>query len=323
MFFKAAGRIPAIWKLLFSSFALGVVDNEPAAGSTDGEGTQDDETPPAGADDGSGGEDANATDDDDAPGGDEAIAVAIGAEPSPGSEDNEDDLIDGQPAPQWVKDLRKKAKDDARELRELRAKLAVAPQTVTPAETDPGEKPTLEGCDFDAEKFEANFAAWVEKKAKADQAKKDAEAKAQADKDAWQAKLQAFANDGAALKVPDFQDAQDAATAELTPIQQSIIINGASKPALLVYALGKDPAKLKELAAIKDPVKFAFAAAAIEKDIRVAPRKKQIPAPETRVTGSAGTAHVDGTLERLRKEAERTNDYTKVHAYKRSKAAKK
>lgn len=319
MFFKAAGRLPAIFRLLFSPFALGIVDGEAAAPGGELEDDDQDDTATQG--------DATTTtaegeiDDDATEGEDEAIAVAIGAEPSPGSEDNEE-LIDGKPAPQWVKDLRQKAKDDARELRELRAKVATAPTLPAVAEIDPGEKPTLEGCDFNAEKFETDLAAWMDKKAKADQAKRDAEAKATADREAWQAKLNAYKDAGAALKVSDFQDAQDAATAALSPVQQAIIINGAGKPALLVYALGKDPAKLKELAAITDPVKFAFAAANIEKDIRVQPRKKQIPAPETKLTGSAGTAHVDGTLERLRKEAERTNDYTKVHAYKRAKAKK-
>lgn len=318
MSFKAVGRLPAIFRLLFSPFALGIVDDEPAAGSTDGEGTQDDTV----TQDDDATTTATAEDDAATEGEDEAIAVAIGAEPSPGSEDVDDEMIDGKPAPQWVKDLRQKAKDDARELRELRAKVAT-PTPPAVAEVDPGEKPTLEGCDFNAEKFETDYAAWMDKKAKADQAKRDAEAKATADREAWQAKLNAYNESGAALKVPDFQDAQDAATAALSPVQQGILINGANKPALLVYALGKSPEKLKELAAIVDPVKFAFAAANIEKEIRVAPRKKQIPAPETRLTGSAGTAHVDGTLERLRKEAEKTGDYTKVTAYKRSKKAGK
>ena len=48
--------------------------------------------------------------------------------------------------------------------------------------------------------------------------------------------------------------------------------------------------------------------------------KKPATPPETRVTGNGRVSGaVDATLERLRAEAERTGDYTKVAAYKRQK----
>jgi len=87
----------------------------------------------------------------------------------------------------------------------------------------------------------------------------------------------------------------------------------------LVYALGKNPTKAAALGAIKDPVEFAFAVARLEAQLKVSEKKPATP-PETRVTGNGRVSGaVDATLERLRAEAERTGDYTKVSAYKRQK----
>jgi hypothetical protein len=98
-----------------------------------------------------------------------------------------------------------------------------------------------------------------------------------------------------------------------------VILQGADNPALVVYALGKNPKKAKELSSIADPVKFAFAVAKLEKELKVMPRKSA-PAPE-RVVQTTGpkSGAVDSTLERLRAEAEKTGDYNKVMQYKRQK----
>ena len=103
----------------------------------------------------------------------------------------------------------------------------------------------------------------------------------------------------------------------LSQTQQAVVLQGSDNPALVVYALGKNPKRAKELAAVTDPVKFAFAVAKLEAQLKVQPRSKP-PAPERGVP--AGTAPVGGssnqTLERLRAEAERTGDYTKVARFR-------
>ena len=102
----------------------------------------------------------------------------------------------------------------------------------------------------------------------------------------------------------------------LSTTQQGIILQGAENPALVIYALGKNPAKLKEMAAITDPVKYAFAVSKLETQLKVTQRKA--PPPERTVQGTgrvSGT--VDSTLERLRADAERTGDYTKVVQYRK------
>ena len=100
-------------------------------------------------------------------------------------------------------------------------------------------------------------------------------------------------------------------------------MQGSENPALVVYALGKNPKKAKELAAISDPVKFAFAVAKLETQLKVTPRKTA-PVPERQIRGSAQlSGAVDSTLERLRAEADKTGDRTKVAAYLNAQRAKK
>ena len=122
------------------------------------------------------------------------------------------------------------------------------------------------------------------------------------------------------LKVRDFEDAEAVTGDALSNVQQGIIISGADNPALVVYALGKNPKRAKELAGITDPVQFAFAIAKLETQLKIQ-SKKTPPPPEKSVRGGSApvSGAVDSTLERLRDEAARTGDMSKVIAYKRSK----
>lgn len=219
------------------------------------------------------------------------------------------------PAPAWVKEMRKQNRELKRQLRQMQQQ-APAPG---PAQIQLGEKPTLEGVDYDTKKYEADLAAWYAKKLKIDEEADRAKAQAEAEARKWQEKLGGYERAKIALGAEDYEDAESAVLTHLSVTQQSIIVAGAKDPALLVYALGKNPAKAASLGAIKDPVEFAFAVARLEAQLKVSERKPATP-PETRVTGtgrvSGGT---DATLERLRAEAERTGDYTKVTRYKRDK----
>jgi len=60
----------------------------------------------------------------------------------------------------------------------------------------------------------------------------------------------------------------------------------------------------------------------METQLRTSSRKPP-SAPESRVKGSAPTTGADSTLERLRAEAEKSGDYTKVRAYKQQAKAKR
>jgi len=242
------------------------------------------------------------------------VMVTIGEEAPPPEEHAQ--------APEWVRELRKQHRQLQREKRELEEKLKTVSQ---PAERPitVGKKPTLEEYDYDAEKYESELAAWFERKAKADEAQARARRAELDAQQAWQQKLDSYGKARGELKVRDFEDAEATVSETLNVTQQGVLLQGAENPALLVYALGKNPSKAKELASIQDPVKFAFAVAKLETQLKVQNRKAATPPEKTvRGTGPVSGA-VDSTLERLRADAERTGDFSKVMAYKRQQKAKR
>jgi hypothetical protein len=186
-----------------------------------------------------------------------------------------------------------------------------------------GTKPKLEDFDYDADQFETALANWFERKRQADEANARQEAEVMTQQKAWQAKLEGYGKAKAELRVKDFEDAEAVAQELFNVTQQGVMLQGADNPALVVYALGKNPKKAQELADIKDPVKFAFAVAKLEKDLKVTNRRAA-PPPERVVSGTGrSSGAVDSTLERLREEAARTGNMTKVIQYKTQKRSAK
>lgn len=251
----------------------------------------------------------NAVSDDEGE-GDDDVVVSIGEESPPQEEETR--------APEWVRELRKANREKERKIRELEAKL-----NATATETKPvalGPKPTLESCDYDSDEYETKLANWYEQKRHADAAEAEAQAQRDAEAKAWQDKLDAYAKARASLKVRDYEDAEAFALETFNVTQQGIVLQGSDNPALIIYALGKNSTKAKELASITDPVKFAFAVAKLETQLKVTNRKAAA-APERTISTGGGriSGSVDSTLDRLREEALKTGDMSKVMAYKRSK----
>ena len=236
------------------------------------------------------------------------LIVTIGEEAPPQEEE--------KPAPEWVRELRKQHRELQKRNRELEAKLT---QDQAPKAPEIGKKPTLEDFDYDAEKFENSLAQWFERKRQADEQAAKVQADIEKQQQEWQARLQGYGKAKAELKVKDYDDAEGIVQESFNTTQQGVILQGADNPALLVYALGKNPKKAKELASISDPVKFAFAIAKLETQLKVTNRKAASP-PEKTVHGTGRVSGaVDSTLDRLRADAEKSGDYSKVMAYKRQK----
>jgi hypothetical protein len=240
------------------------------------------------------------------------VVVSIGEEAPPAEEE--------QRAPEWVRELRKANREKERRIRELEAKL----QTTAQTENKPvalGPKPKLEEFDYDADRFEQALDAWHDRKRQHDL---DTEKVRQAElqqQQAWQAKLEGYSKAKAELRVRDYEDAEAIAQEVFNVTQQGVILQGADNPALVIYALGKNPKKAADLAQINDPVKFAFAVAKLEKELKVTNRRAA-PAPERVIQGTGRVSGaVDSTLERLREEAARTGNMTKVIQYKAQKRA--
>lgn len=232
---------------------------------------------------------------------------------------------EAEPAPEWVKDLRKKHRELERENRDLKAKVSAANGMENAPAILP-KKPRLDddGIDYDQDKYEAELDAWYAKKKDFDDKQRENE-KAEAEKqNSFNAKLESYNQAREKIRVPDFEDAEGNLINALDRTQQGIIIDACENPALLVYALGRNQGKLNELAAIKNPVQFAYAVSKLENTMKVT--KKTAAAEVEKMPPSFGgksVASADKNLDRLRAEAEKTGDYSKVMQYKKQLKAKK
>lgn len=248
------------------------------------------------------GEDAS----DDEP---EELEVAIGdevAEPATGRKPDSD----------LIRKLRA-------EIRDRDQRLAVYTKEEAPKPIEVGPLPTIEEHDYDADKHAVAVEAWFKRRSEADTQQAEVAKAQEATKTAWQAELADFTKKKTAMRAKDFDVAEEEVTAGLTQMQQASIIKASENSAQVIYALGKHPKKLAELAAISDPVKFIAAVVRLEGTIKVTPRR-QVPDVDTSVRGSASLSvkGQDAKLDRLEAEADRTGDRTNVIAYKRALRAK-
>lgn len=224
------------------------------------------------------------------------------------------------PAPKdsaaWAR-IRKSEREAKQRAAELERKLqALSQPTGAP---DPGPEPTLEDCDYDQDvlkkRLREHFDATERKRAaEAEHAKK-----AEADRRAAQALVDNYAAKKAVLskRVNGYADSEAAVIAMLSPERQDVLLKIADDPANVVYALGRRSDVLDDLAKEPDRDRFVAKLKALEVKIKVQKKGTPPPPPEEPVRGAGVPGPAGSTLERLRAEAEKTGDYSKVNAYKR------
>lgn len=276
-----------------------VEDNQEDQAANDLEKAQDDETSQS----------------DDEMSDDEEFVITVGDEPP---EPSDDDDFSGQPAPAWVKDLRKQSREDKKRIKELEAQVQQAKPAEKPIEVGP--KPKLSDFDYDEDQFESAVEQWHERKRQVEQQQASKQAEEEQAQQAWQTKMQSYEErrQAVASKVRDFEEVEEAAKDKLTPTQQGILIHAAENPELIMYHLGKHPNKAKELAEITDPIQFAFAAAKLDSQMKIQTRKPATQ-PEKKPSGSAGLAGaVDQKLAQLEAKAAKSGDRTELIKYKKS-----
>ena len=264
-------------------------------------------------------ETVNASDAPNGTDGSEGDAGAPGPEEIPSFDEDSPPLeTSTEEAPQWVKDLRKDHREAQRKLREYEARERARETEEKPLALP--TKPTLEEADYDEEKFAANMERYFSAKSAHDAKQKEAQAEAERENQEWNSRLKHYATERATIKPEDFEESEFAVQKSLSQIQQWIIIKATGRPAKMMLALGKSPKKLAELAAITDPVRFAVEIGKLESKMgSTSPSgKAPIPQPERILSGNAPRTGSDAKLEALRKEAERTGNYSKVLDYKRS-----
>jgi hypothetical protein len=236
----------------------------------------------------------------------DALIVTIGDE-QPAEEDE-------RTAPSWVKELRKSDREKTRRIRELESRLhqAVPAQQAVVA----GPRPTLKDFDYDEDKFSAELDAWHSRKSAADEQVREAQRAQQAQAEDWQKRVNNYRAQAAALKVPNFEAAEEVVRDTLSITQQGLIVRACKQPALMVAALGNNTRRARELAEITDPVEFVAELIRTETQLKTQARKPAT-APEKQMPRSSmsGAAAVDNQLAKLQEQASKTGDRTQVVRY--------
>jgi DNA repair exonuclease SbcCD ATPase subunit len=251
------------------------------------------------------------------------LVVSIGEGDSPTLEEDDPSLpghLRGE-----IKKRNEKLREKDEALNELRRELASLRGTTGAQEVPaPGPKPSPD--DFlDVAEYAAASEAWQEKNTAYQSAiasKREAEEKQTQE---WQKTLDTHKEKAAEIKakVKNYDEAEAMVQSALDKLQFGAIVHCGTNSALLMAALGSNPAELERMAAIKDPSKFIFELGKMETKVKTG-KRRATTTPEKRVTGTAPlSSGTDKVLEKLEKEADKTGDRTKVVAYKRELKKKK
>lgn len=242
------------------------------------------------------------------------------AEQQPEPEEPEEiGFPDEEPAPaenDLVKHLRQQIRDRDRRLAET-AKVAPAePEIVV------GPRPKAVDFDYDDDRLEEALDEWESRKTASEKQAQKRQQAEESQQQQWAKVTQDYATKKAALRYPDVQQAEQTALDTLSPTAQALIAKHADNSALFMYAVGKSPTKLAELARIDaegDPFAVVKAVTKMEATLTTKRSNARPPAPDVPVRGkpiAAGGA--DKQLEKLEKEAERTGDRSAIIAFKRA-----
>jgi len=251
------------------------------------------------------------------PADDGEVEVTFGEPSDDEAQESEDD--GDEDASSVIRNMRKREREKDRKLRQAERELeqlrkAQQPQTAVP-ELPP--KPTLESCDWDPDEHEVKLLAWYEQSREVEKAKAKQQEQQQALIREAEAKRTAYQENAKKLKAKDFADAEEEVVSIFDQARQSILLEASDNPALLVYALGKNPAQLERLSKITSLAKFAAELGKLEKDLKVSKPTKPAPA-DTNLRSNAPASGSSKKLAQLEADAERTGDRTKLIAYKRS-----
>lgn len=205
-----------------------------------------------------------------------------------------------------IRDLRRKLREQERELNSFR-------KATQPAKVELGPKPTLESCEYDEERFEAELTNWHVQKSKAEAQQREAEEAENRQRAEWEAKAKAYEADKASLGVAGYDEAE-AEVFSVLPREIQALILRTDKPAALVYALHRSPTKLETLS------KLNLADAALqlgEWKAGLKVTKRKTPNLDRPLTGKATANGGSKELERLEREAARTGDRTALIRYRK------
>lgn len=216
------------------------------------------------------------------------------------------------------KEVRKLKREKDEEIESLRKQLELKNGMGESQVKSLGPKPKIEDFDYDEDKYDEAIEGWMRTRDKIKDKEKEKQAEQERHQQEWQSRLDNHEESKSKLKVTDFDEAEFSIQESLSPTQQGIIISGSENSAAIMYALGKNPKKLKEVSEISDPIKFAMTIAKMETTLKVKPKRKPQTTPEPKVKGgTSGVSSLERQLEQLREKAVKTGDFSQVLKFRR------
>lgn len=202
-----------------------------------------------------------------------------------------------------IRDQNKELKAHRRETREtkeyvetLEKKLADINGGAAPSGGEPevGAAPTLESCGYDQDAYQQQMLAWSRKQTTEVVQQSFQERESQAAQDAKSQevdqKITGHYDRANKLAVGDFESAEDKAAEVLGADLVQGIQATADNSELVVYYLGKNPDKARELREIFDrsPGEFTFKLGKMAANLSLKPRSSNAPDPDIPVPGGGG-----------------------------------
>ncbi len=139
-------------------------------------------------------------------------------------------------APEWVRELRKLTREQAKRIKELEQA-----QKANVAEPELGPEPTLEDYDYDPDAFKAAHRDWIKRSFEVEKEQESKREEERRQQEAFEQRVAEYNEAKAKLPVPDFDEAEAVLLEEFNPTQQGLLVKLAKQPALFAYALGKNP----------------------------------------------------------------------------------
>lgn len=252
---------------------------------------------------------------------DENIELDIAFDGDTPTPNEDDEFEDNENQTEVFRNLRTKYKETSKKAKQLEKEIELLkskPVVEAPKEetfTLP-DKPKLEQFDYDEVAFDEAIEKWYDQKNQIEAKKKEKEQLKIQEEQKWQSKLTAYVEESKKLNVSDYSEKEEVVKEKLTQVQQGILLDVVKNPAQFVYALGKS-SKLNDLSSIENPILFAAELARLEAQIKVNNKTQRTPPPPEKVVRGTSGGMTDTKLELLRKEAEKTGDFSKVFAYKK------
>ena len=218
-----------------------------------------------------------------------------------------------------VKHLRSELKERNKQLRERDKRLkAYEEKKKALAELPP--KPSLddEDIDFDSELYDEKLLEWNELKRKHEKKANEEKQQQEELQKSHEEKVKAYRESMDSLPYEDAEDAEDTAKMFLNETQQALILEATDDPAKMIYAIGTNEKLAEQLAEVTNPVQFIAKVAKLETRLSSTMKKKPKPSANSRVKGgNVSRGSSDEVLDKLREEAAKTGDFTKVRQYKK------